>query len=99
MLPYNPWLAFLSGLVLTVIPIATTYPGLEVPAWVGLGLALLSAAAAYLLKAMAPADDVHKDSELPAPMPPVIDYALLADELEKARQARVQARLQKVAND
>lgn len=83
MLPHNPWLSLVAGLVLTLIPIATTYPGVTVPPWVGLGLALMSAAAAYLLKMQAPAEDVHKDSELPLPpLPPTgIDPALLTEAL------------------
>jgi hypothetical protein len=99
MLPYSPYLAFLAGLVLVLIPIATTWPGLNLPAWVGLGLALLSAAAAYLLQKMAPGDDVHKDSELPLPPPPAPTLREIADELERRRRERVAERLREVAND
>jgi hypothetical protein len=90
MLPYRPWLAFVAGLTLAIIPIATTYPGVEVPAWAGLGLAVLSAAAAYLLKSMAPASDVHKDSAL-LPASPLSDEDVrrIAEEREKIRRDEI----------
>lgn len=97
MLPYRPYLAFLAGLVLVLIPIMTTWPGLDLPPWVGLGLALLSAAAAYLLQRMAPAEDVHKDSELPLPPPPAPTLREIADEIERRRRERVAARLREVS--
>lgn len=91
MLSYSPLAAFGAGLVLVLIPIVTTYPGIEVPPWAGLILALASAAAAYLLKSMAPASDVHRDSELP---PSITDdltdeqVALLQEEAARLKRVR-----------
>jgi hypothetical protein len=99
MLPYNPYLAYLAGLILVLIPIMTTWPGMEMPPWVGLGLAMLSAAAAYTLKQMAPASDVHKDSMLPdPPAPPTAEdvareyFRLRREEAERLKQEREVAR-------
>lgn len=99
MLPHNPYLAFAASLLLALVPIATTWPGLELPPWVGLGLAILSGAAAYTLKQMAPAADVHKDSELPLPPPPSPSIHEIADELERRRKERVERRLREVGSD
>lgn len=78
MIPFNPHLAFAAGLVPVLIPILTTWPGVSLPPWVGLGLAVMAAAAAYTLKQMAPAADVHKDSELPAQATAIDTDALAA---------------------
>lgn len=97
MIPYSPYTSFAAGLVLVLIPIATTWPGAELPAWVGLGLALLSGAAAYLLQKMAPAGDVHKDSELPPPvLVPTADE--IAAAYDRLRRERIEARLQEMSS-
>lgn len=98
MIPYNPWVALIAGLVPVLIPIATTWPGVTLPPWVGLGLAILSAGAAYVLKQMAPAADVHKDSDLPLP-PAQPTLQEIADEIERRRRERVERRLREVSSD
>ena len=98
MLPYNAYLSFGIGLILTLIPIAATWPGVELPPWVGLGLGLLTAAGAYTLKNMAPAADVHKDSELPpAALPPTAEE--IAAAYDRLRRQRAEARLREVSGN
>ena len=96
MLPYDPRLAFIAGLIPVLIPIVTTWPGVTLPPWVGLVFALMAAGSAYLLQRMAPDHDVHKDSELPE-SPHIPTVSEIADELERRRQERVTTRLQEVA--
>ena len=107
MLPLNPYIQIICQILLVVGPIVTSYQGVPLPAWTGLAIAVINGICSEILKRMAPASDVHKDSELPdqqaPPKAPQIDMAALAaaleDERERRRQERVRNRLREVAND
>lgn len=107
MLPFNPWTQLVCQILLVVGPIVTSYQGVPLPAWTGLAIAVINGICSEILKRMAPAADVHKDSELPLPPPPPkasqIDMAALAkaleDERERRRQDRNMKRLHEVATD